>query len=102
MGLHQGSALSPFLFVNLLDVLTEDLQLDLPWDIVYADDVMIGMVVTQELNLKFEAWREKLEERGLRISRVKTESIWCPFGVEDEQEVDLEIDFEVLKETQIF
>ena len=64
VGLHQGSALSPFLFVTLMDVLTEDVRLELPWVMLYADDIAMCMVETAELNVYLEAWREKLEDRG--------------------------------------
>ena len=43
VGLHQGSALSPFLFVALKDVLTEDVKLVLPWIMLYANDVAMYM-----------------------------------------------------------
>ena len=103
VGLHQGSALSPFLFVMLLNLLTEDLQLELPWTVVYADDVMLCMVETNELNIKLEDWRQALEDRGLRINRIKTECMQCMYEDEnDEDDVDLEIDFERLKEVQTF
>ncbi|XP_063591415.1 uncharacterized protein LOC134768525 [Penaeus indicus] len=61
-----------------------------------------GLSLVSELNQMLEGWREKLEDRGLRISRMKTECMKCHFGEEDEQEVDLEIDLEVLRETDIF
>ncbi|XP_063585327.1 uncharacterized protein LOC134762710 [Penaeus indicus] len=54
------------------------------------------------MSILLEGWREKLEDRGRRISRLKTECMKCHFGEEDEQEVDLEIDLEVLRETDIF
>ena len=102
VGLHQGSALSPFLFVTLMDVLTEDVRLELPWVMLYADDIAMCMVETADLNVKLERWREKLENRGLRINRVKTEWIRCLFGEEDDEEVDLEIDMDNLKEVEFF
>merc|ERR1712030_232684 len=102
VGLHQGSALSFFLFVTLLDLLTQDLQLELPWTVVYADDVMFCMVDTEELNIKLEDWRQALEERGLRINRIKTECMHCINGEGNEGEVDLEIDLERLKEVETF
>ena len=101
VGLHQGSALSPFLFVTLMDVLSEGVRLELPWVMLYADDVAMCMVETADLNVNLEAWREKLEDRGLRINRMKTEWMRCFFG-EEHDEVDLEIDMENLKEVESF
>ena len=101
VGLHQGSALSPFLFVTLMDVLSEGVRLELPWVMLYADDIAMCMVETADLNVNLEAWREKLEDRGLRINRMKTEWMRCLFG-EEHDEVDLEIDMENLKEVESF
>ena len=101
VGLHQGSALSPFLFVVLMDVLTEEVRLELPWVMLYADDIAMCIGETADLNVKLEAWREKLEDRGLRINRVKTEWMKCLFG-EDDDEVRLEMDTENLRKVEFF
>ena len=42
VGLHQGSALSPFLFANIIDRLTEDNRKDEPWDMLFADDRVVS------------------------------------------------------------
>ena len=104
VGLHQGSVLSPFLFVTLMDVLTEDLQLELPWTVLYADDIMLCMIETEELNIRLEEWRQKLEDRGLRINRIKTECMNCIFEEDEEGEnrIDLEIDSDWIKEVPVF
>ena len=39
VGLHQGSALSPFIFNIVMDVITQDLRETVPWCILYADDI---------------------------------------------------------------
>ena len=41
VGLHQGSALSPYLFVILMDVLTEGVRKEVPESMMFADDIVL-------------------------------------------------------------
>ena len=41
-GLHQDSALSLFLFAIIMDKLTEDIRKDAPWDMLFADDIVLS------------------------------------------------------------
>ena len=73
VGLHQGSALSPFLFAIIMDKLTEDIRKDAPWDMLFADDIALSRQNCRELENDLEMWRNALERRGLKVSRSKTE-----------------------------
>ena len=73
VGLHQGSALSPFLFAIIMDVLTKEVRKEAPWDMMFADDVVLCREDKEELEVSLERWRKVFEERGLRVSRKKTE-----------------------------
>lgn len=61
VGLHQGSALSAFLFNVVFDVLTEEERMGVPWDIMYADDVELGSESKQEVKERTDEWRTALE-----------------------------------------
>ena len=39
IGLQKGSALSPFLFIMLVDTISQDVRTELPWELLYADDL---------------------------------------------------------------
>jgi hypothetical protein len=40
-GLHQGSALSPYLFTLMMDEVTRDIQGGIPWCMIFTDDVVL-------------------------------------------------------------
>jgi hypothetical protein len=72
VGLHQGSAISPFLFLIILECLTRDIRRSAPWDMLFADDVVIMTRTREEAEHRLEMWRHALERRGMRVSRKKT------------------------------
>nr|XP_043619607.1 uncharacterized protein LOC122591401 [Erigeron canadensis] len=84
MGLHQGSALSPFLFTLILDELSSGLQKELPWCMIFTDDIARIARSMNELNRRLEKWRAALEDNGLCVSREKTKYLRCDF---DKQEI---------------
>ena len=73
VGLHQGSALSPFLFNIVFDVLTRGVRRGVPWSMMYADDVVLCGETSGEVERLLEEWRVAMESGGMRISRTKTE-----------------------------
>ena len=73
VGLHQGSALSPFLFAMVMDRLTDEVRQESPWTMMFADDIVICSESREEVEEKLERWRFVLERRGMRVSRSKTE-----------------------------
>ena len=41
IGLHQGLALSPYLFALVMHQVTRDIQGDIPWCMLFTDDVVL-------------------------------------------------------------
>ncbi|XP_054787150.1 uncharacterized protein LOC129293296 [Prosopis cineraria] len=80
IGLHQGSSLSPYLFNLILNVLTEHIQEEIPKCMLFADDIVLITETREEVNCKLELWRRTLESKGFRLSRSKTEYLYCKFG----------------------
>ena len=80
MGLHQGSALSPFLFAIVMDKLTEEIWTESPWDMMFADDIVLCREDRRQLQEVLEVWRNVLEKRGLK-SEQKQDRVyagwWC-------------------------
>ena len=89
VGLHQGSALSLFLFAIIIDRLMEDIRKDAPWDMLFADDIVLCRQNHRELEEDLEIWRNALERKGLKVSLSKTEYLRVG-GVDDGEELKLQ------------
>ncbi|KAK3518931.1 hypothetical protein QTP70_015520 [Hemibagrus guttatus] len=73
VGLHQGSALSPFLFAIVMDQLSEEFRQESPGTMMFADDIVICSESREQVEENLERWRFALERRGMKVSRSKTE-----------------------------
>ena len=60
IGLHQGSALSPFLFIMLIDTISQDVRTELPWELLYADDLAIIDITSTDTQNRLESWQKIL------------------------------------------
>ena len=85
VGLHQGSTLSPYLFLLLVDVLTEDVRNDVPGSMMFADDIVLCGDDETDMTEYLETWRRALEDRGMRISRPKTQFVDFKFAQDNGQ-----------------
>jgi hypothetical protein len=54
IGLHQGSALSPYLFALVLDEVTRDIQGGIPWCMLFADGLVLVDESRTRVDLKLE------------------------------------------------
>lgn len=77
VGVHQGSALSPLLFILCIDTVTRNIQAPHPWSLLYADDVCLAATNREELNANVQLWKNRLGEHGLRLNLSKTEYLQC-------------------------
>nr|GFD04777.1 polyprotein, putative [Tanacetum cinerariifolium] len=55
VGLHQGSAISPYLFSLILDELSRGIQRNIPWSMVFADDIVLVAESADALNMRLES-----------------------------------------------
>ena len=88
VGLHQGSAFSPFLFAVIMDKLTEDISKNASWDMLFADDIVLSRQNHRELEDDLEIRRNALKRRSLKVSRSKTEYLKAG-DVDDGEELKL-------------
>jgi len=89
IGLHQGSALSSFLFAIMIDELTRAIQDEILWCMLFADDIVLVDETRARVNVKLELWRQSLESQGFRLSRAKIEYMECKFSKQKIQDYSI-------------
>ena len=89
VGLHQGSAFSPFLFAVIMERLIDEVRREPPWTMLFADDIVIYEETRKEVERRLESWNYALERRGMKVSRSKTKC-FCINGGNDDETVKME------------
>ena len=82
VGVHQGSVLSPLLFIIVLEALSREFRTGCPWELLYADDLVIADEDPIKLEEKLCTWKRNLESRGLRVNMGKTKMMISGPGLE--------------------
>ncbi|KAK6762472.1 hypothetical protein RB195_023264 [Necator americanus] len=75
VGVHQGSSLSPLLFILCMDTITKEIQKQHPWTLLFADDVMLASEPLDDLQKQVQSWKDRLQQYGLRLNTSKTEKM---------------------------
>jgi hypothetical protein len=57
IGLHQGLALSPYLFALVMDDVTRDIQGGISWCMLFTDDVVLVDESRTDVDQMLELWR---------------------------------------------
>ena len=68
VGLHQGSAVSPFLLIVTMDTIIEEMK----EETLFADDLLTCDRKTNAAETQLEKWRQHMEF-GLMVSRTKAD-----------------------------
>ena len=100
VGLHQGYSLNPYLFDMILDVMGRGIKEQNPWCMLFiiADDIVLCSTRRDHVEREREEWRRVMEERGLKISRKKTEYLGC----NEHQDAQIHLQGETVKRVKIF
>ena len=69
---HQGSVLSPLLFIRVLEALSRQFCTGVPWELLYADDLAVIADSLEECIARLKVWKEGMERKGLRVNMKKT------------------------------
>ena len=73
MGMHQGLALSSLLFMIVMEAISREFRVALPWVLLYADDLAVIAETGQELIKRLDEWKDNVESKGMRVNMNKTE-----------------------------
>ena len=79
--------------------LAEDIRKDAPWDMLFADDIVLCRQNNRELEEDLEIWRNALKRNGLKENRSKNEFLKA--GNEDDGE-ELKLEVEKVKRAKNF
>ena len=82
VGVHQGSVLSPLLFIIVLEALSREFWAGVPWEDLYADDLVIIADSLEECVRRLLIWKEAMEKKGLRVNAGKTKVMICGTGLD--------------------
>ena len=74
VSVHQGSLLSLLLFIIVLEALSCEFRSGVPWEDLYADDLVI---IAESLKCvrRLLTWKEAMEEKGLKVNAGKTGAV---------------------------
>jgi len=72
VGMNQGSALSPLLFVIVMEALS---RVALPLELLYADDLFVIAETEDDLIKRLDEWKDNVENRGMRVNMNKTKVV---------------------------
>ncbi|XP_042879390.1 uncharacterized protein LOC122257905 [Penaeus japonicus] len=65
-----------------MDCMAREMQREAPWDVLFAEEVVVDAETREEEEERVEWWREALEDRGTRVSREETEYLRVATGAE--------------------
>ena len=85
VGVHQGSFLSPLLFIIVLEALSLELRVGVPRELFFADDLVIIATSLGEYVACVKAWNEGIELLCLHMNMIKTKImtlIWMFFVIQ--------------------
>ena len=72
VGMHHSSALSRLLFVIVMEAISREFRVALPWELLYADDLAVIAETEEELIKRLHEWKDDVESNGMRVNMNKT------------------------------
>jgi len=70
--MHQGSGLSALLFVIVMEAMSREFRVALPWELFSADDLIVIAETEEDLIKRLNEWKNDVENKGIRVNMNKT------------------------------
>ena len=77
-----GLSTQPLLFIIVLEALSQEFRSGVPWEDLYADDLVIIAESLEECVRRLLTWKEAMEKKGLRVNAGKTKIMICGMGLD--------------------
>jgi len=61
IGVHQGPALSPLLFLIVMEALSREFRVALSWELLYADDLVVMAETEDDLIKRLNEWKDNVK-----------------------------------------
>ena len=61
LGMQQGSSLCPLLFMIVMEAISREFRVALPWELLYADDLAVIAKTEEELTKRLKEWKDNVE-----------------------------------------
>ena len=66
--MHQGLALSPLLFVIVMEAISREFRVALPWELLYFDDLVVIAENEEDQIKRLNKWKDNVKNRGMRVN----------------------------------
>ena len=98
VGLRQGSALSPVLFIAVVEVISRKTSTrDILRKLIYADDLAVVVDSEEDLQERWVEWKEIFGKHGLRVSLENMDVLWV---VQQKKHLDIRLDGKKLNQRE--
>jgi len=60
------------LYVIVMEAISREFRVALPWELLYADDLVVIAEMEDDLMKRLNEWKDNMENRGMRVNMNKT------------------------------
>ena len=69
---HTSNELSPLLFVIVMEAISREFRVAVPWELLYTNDLAVIAETEEELIKRLNEWKDNVESKGMRVNMNKT------------------------------